>query len=76
MTSRFQSEYSTNLSYTLNNGDKGTRTLDPLLAKQVLSQLSYAPKLRFDSYWVQISRPTAGLFRVAQRQLRFFVRII
>lgn len=31
MTSRFQSEYSTNLSYTLNNGDKGTRTLDPLL---------------------------------------------
>ena len=44
MTSRFQSEHSTNLSYTLNNGDSGTRTLDPLLAKQVLSQLSYAPK--------------------------------
>ena len=25
-------------------GDKGSRTLDPLLARQVLSQLSYAPK--------------------------------
>jgi hypothetical protein len=24
-------------------GDKGTRTLDPLLARQVLSQLSYTP---------------------------------
>ena len=24
-------------------GDKGNRTLDPLLAKQVLSQLSYTP---------------------------------
>ena len=24
-------------------GDKGIRTLDPLLAKQVLSQLSYTP---------------------------------
>ena len=26
-----------------NGGDKGIRTLDPLLAKQVLSQLSYTP---------------------------------
>ena len=26
------------------NGDKGIRTLDPLLARQVLSQLSYTPK--------------------------------
>ena len=26
-------------------GDKGIRTLDPLLARQVLSQLSYAPNL-------------------------------
>ena len=25
------------------NGDKGIRTLDPLLARQVLSQLSYIP---------------------------------
>ena len=27
----------------LSRGDKGIRTLDPLLARQVLSQLSYAP---------------------------------
>ena len=27
-----------------NSGDEGIRTLDPLLARQVLSQLSYAPK--------------------------------
>ena len=27
------------------NGDKGIRTLDPLLARQVLSQLSYSPIL-------------------------------
>ena len=26
------------------SGDEGIRTLDPLLARQVLSQLSYAPK--------------------------------
>ena len=25
------------------SGDKGIRTLDPLLARQVLSQLSYTP---------------------------------
>jgi hypothetical protein len=28
------------------SGDKGIRTLDPLLARQVLSQLSYTPVLR------------------------------
>ena len=27
------------------NGDEGIRTLDPLLARQVLSQLSYTPEL-------------------------------
>ena len=30
---------------SLLRGDKGIRTLDPLLARQVLSQLSYTPKL-------------------------------
>ena len=29
----------------MQRGDKGIRTLDPLLARQVLSQLSYAPKV-------------------------------
>ena len=28
----------------LQSGDKGIRTLDPLLARQVLSQLSYTPQ--------------------------------
>ena len=28
------------------SGDKGIRTLDPLLARQVLSQLSYTPMFR------------------------------
>ena len=27
----------------MDNGDKGIRTLDPLRARQVLSQLSYTP---------------------------------
>ena len=31
--------------YGPNGGDKGIRTLDPLLAKQVLSQLSYIPMM-------------------------------
>ena len=31
--------------FELSNGDKEIRTLDPLLARQVLSQLSYAPLL-------------------------------
>ena len=29
------------------SGDKGIRTLDPLLARQVLSQLSYTPMALF-----------------------------
>ena len=32
------------------SGDKGIRTLDPLLARQVLSQLSYTPKRMASSY--------------------------
>ena len=31
--------------YLLNGGDERIRTADPLLAKQVLSQLSYTPKM-------------------------------
>ena len=30
----------------VSGGDKRDRTVDPLLAKQVLSQLSYTPKMR------------------------------
>ena len=32
------------------SGDKGIRTLDPLLARQVLSQLSYTPSLGMSSH--------------------------
>ena len=35
--------------FTLDGGDEGIRTLDPLLAGQVLSQLSYTPILGFYS---------------------------
>ncbi len=35
---------------TLFNGDGGNRTLDPLLARQVLSQLSYTPILQSHLY--------------------------
>ena len=35
------------------SGDKGIRTLDPLLARQVLSQLSYTPEP--DSKNIQIN---------------------
>ena len=32
----------------IRSGDKGIRTLDPLLARQVLSQLSYTPRYYSD----------------------------
>ena len=35
--------YSAFASFSSPNGDGGIRTLDPLLARQVLSQLSYTP---------------------------------
>ena len=34
-----------------NHGDEGIRTLDPLLARQVLSQLSYAPEWVLNYKW-------------------------
>ena len=34
------------------NGDGEIRTHDPLLARQVLSQLSYTPKLDLVSYFI------------------------
>ena len=43
-TSRLSGVRSNHLSYEpLSGGDKRDRTADPLLAKQVLSQLSYTP---------------------------------
>ena len=42
-TSRLSGVRSNRLSYKPINGDEEIRTLDPLLARQVLSQLSYVP---------------------------------
>ena len=39
-------------------GDERVRTDDPLLAKQVLSQLSYTPIKGFKAPWRSFSRPT------------------
>ena len=45
-TSRLSGVRSNQLSYRpICGGDKGIRTLDPLRARQVLSQLSYIPIL-------------------------------
>ena len=46
LTSRLSGVRSNRLSYRplLAGGDEENRTPDPLLARQVLSQLSYAPK--------------------------------
>ena len=35
-------------------GDNRDRTDDPLLAKQVLSQLSYTPMIHFFKWWAQV----------------------
>ena len=36
--------FDNSMLFELSNGDKEIRTPDPLLARQVLSQLSYTPK--------------------------------
>ena len=45
------------LNSCLFSGDKGIRTLDPLLARQVLSQLSYTP-MDLATTYSPISSPT------------------
>ena len=45
------------MSVLPDSGDKGIRTLDPLLARQVLSQLSYTPMDPAATY-SPISSPT------------------
>ena len=42
----------------ITSGDKGIRTLDPLLARQVLSQLSYTPMWAFLFFCISIFQPT------------------
>ena len=53
------------------NGDEGIRTRDPLLARQVLSQLSYTPK---GVYFVGLRRlelPTSRLSGVRSNLLSY-----
>ena len=45
------------MSVLPDSGDKGIRTLDPLLARQVLSQLSYTP-MDLATTYSPISSPT------------------
>ena len=57
-TSRLSVVRSNQLSYgPVNGGDKRVRTADPLLAKQVLSQLSYTPVL---SSQEEVNRSPSG----------------
>ena len=52
-TSRLSGGCSNQLSYepiTINGGDKRIRTADPLLARQVLYQLSYTPTIKLKRY--------------------------
>ena len=53
---------------SLSNGDGEIRTLDPLLARQVLSQLSYAPILMGLS---GLEPPTSRLSGVRSNQLSY-----
>ena len=57
----------------LSNGDGEIRTLDPLLARQVLSQLSYAP-MHFCAFQMGLSGlepPTSRLSGVRSNQLSY-----
>ena len=54
----------------LSGGDNRTRTDDPLRAKQVLSQLSYTPTLRFNVVGPSgLEPPTLRLSVVRSSQL-------
>ena len=55
-------------------GDEGIRTPDPLLARQVLSQLSYTPKRVLSSFLMGLRRlelPTSRLSGVRSNRLSY-----
>ena len=69
-TSRLSGVRSNQLSYkplafysVTGNGDGEIRTLDPLLARQVLSQLSYTPILVVMYYLILIRQPPTFPYR-------------
>ena len=45
------------IGFPIHGGDEEIRTLDPLLAGQVLSQLSYTPVASFQLFRVPLSDP-------------------
>ena len=47
---------------TIPGGDEGNRTLDPLLARQVLSHLSYIPIPMGKAYMIPGNRTAAGFY--------------
>ena len=56
------------------SGDKGIRTLDPLLARQVLSQLSYAPI--WVTYLIIQSHSASGLEKTRTSDLTLIRRAL
>ena len=65
------------LSKEINSGGEGTRTLDPRLARAVLSQLSYSPKIWGPEYSQDLvglgglEPPTSRLSGVRSNQLSY-----
>ena len=60
-------------------GDEGIRTPDPLLARQVLSQLSYTPRLLIKSSIMGLRRlelPTSRLSGVRSNRLSYKPNLI
>ena len=68
LTSRLSGVRSNQLSYRpimIDGGDEENRTPDPLLARQVLSQLSYAPMI----WYVRFRQTTISFFEVIPSKL-------
>ena len=70
-TSRLSGVRSNHLSYEpmKDGGDEEDRTPDPLLAKQVLSQLSYTPK--FSSDWIKFREWTLKIKQHTENSIRY-----
>ena len=76
-TSRLSGVRSNQLSYRpICGGDKGIRTLDPLRARQVLSQLSYTPTIilkNFKMKSLKIEQISYYLSFIKENHIDFFI---